>query len=48
LLGLRHLQEVADAPGGAIGGKMSPKEIRQRFRCAAPLLFFDQMVPLGF
>ena len=27
---------------------MSPKEIRQRLDCAAPLLFFDQMVPLGF
>ena len=27
LVGLRHLQEVADAPGGAIGGQRSPMEI---------------------
>jgi hypothetical protein len=27
-VGLRHLQDGSDAPGGAIGGKMSLKEIR--------------------
>jgi hypothetical protein len=36
---LRYLQEAADA-SGAIGGKMSPKEISTAVTLHAPLLFF--------
>jgi hypothetical protein len=38
-VGLKYLQEAADASGGAIGGRIGPKEIRQRLRCPLPPLF---------
>jgi hypothetical protein len=34
-------------PGRFDWWQMSPKKIRQRLRLRAPLLFFDQMVPIG-
>jgi hypothetical protein len=37
---LRCLQEAADASSGAIGGKMSLKEISTAVTLHAPLLFF--------
>ena len=37
---LRYLQEAADAASGAIGGKMSLKEIWTAVTLHAPLLFF--------
>jgi hypothetical protein len=37
---LRYLQEAADASSGAIGGKMSLKEISTAVTLHAPLLFF--------
>jgi hypothetical protein len=37
---LRYLQEAADASSGAIGGKMSLKEIWTAVTSHAPLLFF--------
>jgi hypothetical protein len=37
---LRYLQEAADVSSGAIGGKMSLKEISTAVTSNAPLLFF--------
>jgi hypothetical protein len=37
---LRYLQEAADASSGAIGGKMSLREISTAVTLHAPLLFF--------
>jgi hypothetical protein len=37
---LRYLQEAADVSSGAIGGKMSLKEIWTAVTLHAPLLFF--------
>jgi hypothetical protein len=38
-VGLKYLQEAADASGGAIGGKMSLKEISTAVTLSLPPLF---------